>query len=71
MYQDHPAVLEDRLRDNPARDEIQSTGKGKVTPCSPISNLQSPILNLQFFRTTSNHHTSTQEDPIHDRKPTS
>jgi hypothetical protein len=57
MYQEHPAVLENRLHGEPARDEIQP--------------LDVALPHLQLPTTTSDHHTSTREDPIHDRKSTS
>lgn len=57
MYQEHPAVLENRLHGEPARDEIQPP--------------EVALPHLQLLTTTSDHHTSTREDPIHDRKPTS
>jgi hypothetical protein len=57
VYQEHPAVLENRLHGEPARDEIQPP--------------EVALPHLQLLATTSDHHTSTREDPIHDRKPTS
>jgi hypothetical protein len=44
--------------------DFHNAGKGEVDPL--LSNLQSLISNLQLPRTTSDHHTSTREDPIHD-----
>jgi len=57
VYQEHPAILEDLLHGEPARDEIQPP--------------EVALPHLQLLATTSNHHTSTREDSTHDRKPTS